>query len=53
MSDVTILRADRWVDVDAGEVRSPAVVVVEGNRIAAVNPPDVPSAGRRRSTSAT
>ena len=23
MSDVTILRADRWVDVEAGEVRSP------------------------------
>ena len=33
MSDVTILRADRWVDVEAGEVRSPAVIVVEGNRI--------------------
>ena len=25
MSDVTILRADRWLDVEAGEVRSPAV----------------------------
>ena len=25
MSDVTIVRADRWVDVVAGEVRSPAV----------------------------
>ena len=25
MSDATVLRADRWVDVDAGEVRSPAV----------------------------
>jgi imidazolonepropionase-like amidohydrolase len=36
-----ILRAARWVDVVAGEVRSPAVVVVEGNRIAAVGP-DVP-----------
>ena len=43
MSDVTILRADRWADVAAGEVRSPAVIVVEGNRITAVNPPDVPS----------
>ena len=25
-----VLRADRWVDIDAGEVRSPAVIVVEG-----------------------
>jgi len=24
MSDLTDLRADRWVDVDADEVRSPA-----------------------------
>jgi imidazolonepropionase-like amidohydrolase len=38
MSDVTVLRADRWVDIDAGETKSPAVVVVEDNRIAAVNP---------------
>ena len=38
-----ILRADRWVDVEAGAVRSPAVVVVEGNRITAVNPPEPPS----------
>ncbi|MEX5712873.1 amidohydrolase family protein [Parafrankia sp. FMc6] len=35
---MTVLRAARWVDVDAGTVRSPAVVVVEGNRITAVNP---------------
>jgi imidazolonepropionase-like amidohydrolase len=34
----TVIRAARWVDVVAGEVRSPAVVVVEGERIAAVNP---------------
>src|SRR5690242_12943467 len=46
MSDVTVLRADRWLDVDAGEVRSPGVVVVEGNRISAVNPREVPSGGR-------
>jgi imidazolonepropionase-like amidohydrolase len=43
MSDFTVLRADRWVDVEAGEVRSPAVVVIQGNRIAAVNPAEVPS----------
>jgi imidazolonepropionase-like amidohydrolase len=42
MSEVTVLRADRWVDVVAGEVRSPAVIVVEGNRITAINPPDLP-----------
>jgi imidazolonepropionase-like amidohydrolase len=42
MSTLT-LRADRWVDVDAGEVRSPAVVVVEGNRITAVNPREAPT----------
>src|SRR5580700_7433581 len=40
-TDVTVLRADRWVDVDAGEVRSPAVIVVEGNRITAINPSEV------------
>ena len=38
----TVLRADRWVDIDAGEVRKSAVIVVEGERIAAVNPDDVP-----------
>ncbi|MCK9932590.1 amidohydrolase family protein [Frankia sp. Mgl5] len=39
----TVLRAARWVDVDAGTVRSPAVVVVEGNRITAVNPAAPPT----------
>ncbi len=43
MSDVTILRAERWVDVAAGEVRSPAVIVVDGNQIVAVNPSELPS----------
>jgi imidazolonepropionase-like amidohydrolase len=45
MSDLTVLKADRWVDIDAGEVRSPAVLVIDGNRIAAVNPAEVPAAG--------
>lgn len=40
---VTVLRADRWLDIDSGEVRSPAVVVVEEGRITAVNP-DAPVA---------
>jgi len=43
MSDVTILRANRWVDVEAGEVRSPAQVAVEGNRIVDVNPAAPPT----------
>ncbi len=43
MGDMTIVRADRWVDVVAGEVRSPAVVVVDGNRIVGVNPAEVPT----------
>ncbi|HET6951682.1 MAG TPA: amidohydrolase family protein [Acidimicrobiales bacterium] len=42
MSPAIVLRADRWVDVDAGEVRAPAVIVVEGNRIASVGPAEVP-----------
>ncbi|WP_396873662.1 amidohydrolase family protein [Mycolicibacter heraklionensis] len=33
-----VVRADRWLDVDAGVVHSPAVVVVEDGRIAAINP---------------
>ena len=43
MSDTTIIRADRWVDIDAREVRSPAVIVIQGNRIAAVNPTEEPA----------
>lgn len=35
---VTVLRADRWADVVSGEIHTPAVVVIEGNRITAVNP---------------
>ena len=47
MSDRAIaLRAARWVDVDAGVVRSPAVIVVEGTRIAAVNPARPPEGAR-------
>jgi imidazolonepropionase-like amidohydrolase len=41
-----VLRADRWVDVDAGQVRKPAVIVVEGTRIAAVNPARPPANAR-------
>ena len=38
MTATTILRAARWTDVDTGQVRSPAVVVVDCDRITAVNP---------------
>jgi imidazolonepropionase-like amidohydrolase len=44
MTDATVvLRARGWLDMDAGEVRSPAVVVVKGDRIAEVNPDEVPA----------
>jgi imidazolonepropionase-like amidohydrolase len=38
----TVVRAARWLDLDAEETRSPAVLVVEGNRIAEVNPRTLP-----------
>jgi imidazolonepropionase-like amidohydrolase len=41
----TVLRAERFLDVDSGETRSPAVIVVEGNRITEVNPRTLPSGG--------
>ncbi len=47
MSDVTVLRADRWADFEAGEVRSPGVVVIEGNQITAVNPDELPASATR------
>jgi len=43
MSDVTILRADRWLDVVAGEVRERAVIVIDGNQIVGVNPAELPT----------
>ena len=43
MSGATVLRAARWVDVDAQELRKDACVVVEGDRITAVDPSDTPS----------
>jgi imidazolonepropionase-like amidohydrolase len=43
VSRQTVLRAARWVDVAAAEVRSGAVIVVDDNRIVAVNPSEVPT----------
>ena len=44
--EAIVLRSARWVDVDAGRVRSPATIVVDGPRIAAVDP-DKPPEGAR------
>lgn len=47
MSDgAIVLRASRWLDVDAGEIRSEALLVVEGDRITAVSPARAPSGAR-------
>jgi imidazolonepropionase-like amidohydrolase len=45
-TDPVVLRAARWVDVVGREVRSPATIVVEGNRITAVDPAEVPATAR-------
>src|SRR5262249_41549185 len=44
--DAIVLRAARWVDVEAGRVRSPAQIVVEGSRITAVDPAKPPEDAR-------
>jgi imidazolonepropionase-like amidohydrolase len=41
-----VLRADRYVDVEAGRVVAPAVLVIEGPRIAAINPASLPAGAR-------
>jgi len=38
----TVLRADGYLDVEAGAIVRPAVVVVDGEHIAAVNPQTIP-----------
>lgn len=38
MTGVCVLRADRWLDIDAGVVQSPAIVMIEDGRITAINP---------------
>ncbi|MBO0854940.1 MAG: amidohydrolase family protein [Nocardia sp.] len=43
MSETTVLRAARWVDVETGQVHTPAVIVVEDNLISAVDPAEVPA----------
>ncbi len=41
-AQTVIVRADRMLDVERGRIVRPAVVVVEGDRIASVNPDRVP-----------
>jgi imidazolonepropionase-like amidohydrolase len=43
MGKPIILRAARWVDIAAGKLQSPAVLVIEGARITAVNPRELPN----------
>jgi imidazolonepropionase-like amidohydrolase len=39
-----VVRADRWIDVESGKVRSPAAILVEGEHISEVDPAEQPSA---------
>jgi imidazolonepropionase-like amidohydrolase len=41
-----VVRADRLVDVRDGDYVSPAIVVIDGERITGVNPPTVPPGAR-------
>ena len=45
-AETTVIRAARMVDVTTGELISPALLVVEGNKIVAVNPVSPPSADK-------
>lgn len=46
MTDTTLLTADRWLDVVTGEIQAPARILIEGNRIAAIDPAEVPAGAR-------
>ena len=37
MSDITLIKAARWLDIESGEIRSPARIAVSGNRIVSVD----------------
>ncbi|HWN07487.1 MAG TPA: amidohydrolase family protein [Steroidobacteraceae bacterium] len=45
-AEPVVVEADGYVDVVAGRVVSPAVIVVDGERIVAVNPPARPAGAR-------
>ncbi len=45
-AEVLLLKADAWIDVEAGRRVTPGVVVVDGDRIAAINPAQPPRGAR-------
>src|SRR5688572_17815300 len=45
-AETLVLRADRLLDVRDGDYVKPAVVVIEGDRITGINPPNVPAGAR-------
>lgn len=45
-ADRVVVTADRMLDVESGRLVRPAVVVVEGSRIVAVNPPQLPEGAK-------
>jgi imidazolonepropionase-like amidohydrolase len=45
-AETVVIEADGYVDVVAGRVVSPAVIVIEGDRIAAVNPAAKPAGAK-------
>jgi imidazolonepropionase-like amidohydrolase len=45
-AETIVLRADRLVDVRDGDYVSPAVIVIENDRIVGINPPTVPAGAR-------
>jgi hypothetical protein len=46
VTDTTVLRAARWLDVDTGEIHSPAAISIDGNRITSVDPADATEGAR-------
>ena len=45
-AETLVLKADAYVDVEAGKRFTPGVVVVEGDRIASINPASLPAGAR-------
>ncbi|MGH8252209.1 MAG: amidohydrolase family protein [Steroidobacteraceae bacterium] len=45
-ADTLALKADAWIDVEAGKRIAPAILVVEGERIATLNPATLPAGAR-------
>jgi imidazolonepropionase-like amidohydrolase len=45
-AETLVVRADRYVDVRSGRYVTPAVIVVENDRIAAINPASLPPSAR-------